>query len=42
LNIETINVLASHVIQAGIPYIEGFLSKKDRKTILREEKMKMK
>ena len=42
LNTETINILASHVIQAGIPYLEGLLSKKDRKTILREKKMKKK
>ena len=39
---KTINVLASHVMQAGILYLEGLLSKKDRKTILREKKKKKK
>jgi len=42
LDTETINVLASHVMQASIPYLEGLLYKKDRKTILREKKMKKK
>ena len=42
LNMKTINVLASHIMQAGILYLEGLLSKKDRKTILREKKMKKK